>query len=123
MKDRDQKAIENHSDLLESKNTYFNIYKKDEVKTKEEEEEKTRAEFGFDMTHEHDAKENKTWQKRKYGSQWAPEKEKKPASEVQYIPATSSQEYGWREPIDTFHLGLNKSGVCKRTFHDNGHLG
>ena len=74
------------------------------------------------MTHEIDAKENTTWQKRKYGSQWAPERERKAPSEVQYIPATSSQEYGWRQPIDTFIYGNNKSGVCNKTFKDNGHL-
>ena len=76
MKDRDQKAIEKHVDLLDTKNTYFNIYKKEEVKKKEEEDEVTKSKYGFDMTHEHDAVENKTWQKRKYGSQWAPEREK-----------------------------------------------
>ena len=122
-KNRDHKEIAKLQHLLDSKNTYFNIYKKDEVKQKEEDEENNKEELGFDMTHEHDAYENKTWQKRKYGSQWAPEREKKIPNEVQYIPATSSQDYGWREPIDTFHFGYNKSGVCKKTFHDHGHLG
>ena len=123
MKDRDHKEIEKLQHLLDTKNTYFNIYKKDDVKQKEEEEEKAKQDLAFDMTHERDVPENKTWMKRKYGSQWAPERTKKPANEVQYIPSTSSQEYGWREPIDTFNLGLNKSGMCKKTFFDNGHLG
>mmetsp|Transcript_9020 Transcript_9020/g.8018 ORF Transcript_9020/g.8018 Transcript_9020/m.8018 type:complete len:92 (+) Transcript_9020:25-300(+) len=50
---------------LDSKNTYFNIYKKDEVKAKEEEDEKQKEDLGFDMTHELEVPENKTWQKKK----------------------------------------------------------
>ena len=122
MKERDRKEIENLQDMLDAKNTYFNIYKKEEVKKKEEDDERQRQELAFDMTHEQEAPENKTWQKRKYGSQYAPERERKAPNEVQYIPATSSQDYGWREPIDTFQFGYNKSGICKKTFHDDGHL-
>ena len=35
---------------------------------------------------------------------------------------TSAQTYGWRQPIDTFSHPNNRSGMCKRTFHDTGHL-
>ena len=42
MKDRDHKEIEKLQAMLDSKNTYFNIYKKDEVKKQEEDEEKNR---------------------------------------------------------------------------------
>ena len=122
MKARNLKEIEKLKDQLDCKNTYFNIYKKEEVKKKEEEDEVQKEELCYDMTHEQDAPENKTWQKKKYGSQWAPERERKPPQEVQYIPSTSSQEYGWREPIDTFQFGYNKSGICNRTFQDNSHL-
>jgi len=34
----------------------------------------------------------------------------------------STQQYGWREPIDCFGLGNNRVAICKRTFHDVGHL-
>ena len=49
--------------------------------------------------------------------------------EVQHVPLTSAQVVGWRPPIDNLmspHMGqstLNRSGICWRTFHDNGHLG
>ncbi|CAI2383745.1 unnamed protein product [Moneuplotes crassus] len=122
MKDRDMKEIERLQAELDGKNTYFNIYKKDEVKKKEQEDEDAKEELGYDMTHEQEAPENKTWMKRKYGSQWAPERERKPAQETQFIPSTSSQEYGWREPLDTFQFGYNKSGICQRTFNDGSHL-
>ena len=41
---------------------------------------------------------------------------------VQHVPLLTSQVYGWREPIDNMRLGFNRSGVCKKTFHDHGHL-
>ena len=31
-------------------------------------------------------------------------------------------EYGWREPLDTFIFDTKRTGMCKRTFHDVGHL-
>ena len=31
-------------------------------------------------------------------------------------------EYGWKTPIDTFTFNTNRTGMCKRTFHDVGHL-
>ena len=40
----------------------------------------------------------------------------------QGAPITSSQVYGWREPIDNLATGFNRSAVCKRTFFDPGHL-
>ena len=49
MKGKDMKEIERMQALLDSKNTYFNIYKKDEVKQKEEEDEKQKEELGYDM--------------------------------------------------------------------------
>ena len=122
VKDKEHKEIEKLQHLLDSKNTYFNIYKKDEVKQKEDEDEKNKEELAYDMTHENDALENTTWMKKKYGSQWAPERVRHAPSDVQYIPSTSSQEYGWRKPIDTFSFGYNKSGICKKSFNDNGHL-
>lgn len=33
-----------------------------------------------------------------------------------------TQQYGWREPYDNLTFGYNKSGICKRTFFDGGHL-
>lgn len=34
----------------------------------------------------------------------------------------SSQQFGWRQPIDDLKTGQNRTGVCKRTFMDYGHL-
>ena len=45
---------------------------------------------------------------------------------VQQVPLTSAQVIGWREPIDNLmqmgHPNVHRSGICHRTFHDNGHL-
>ena len=34
----------------------------------------------------------------------------------------TSQQIGWREPYDNLTFGNNRTGVCKRTFMDPGHL-
>ena len=62
-------------------------------------------------------------QKAKRESVWC--KEMRPREEpkkIQAAPLTSSQTYGWREPIDNFGFDHNRSGICHRTFVDKGHL-
>lgn len=34
----------------------------------------------------------------------------------------SSQTIGWRQPYDNFAHHNNRTGMCKRTFSDKGHL-
>ena len=34
----------------------------------------------------------------------------------------TSQQIGWRQPYDNLTFGHNRTGVCKRTFMDPGHL-
>jgi len=41
---------------------------------------------------------------------------------VQAAVLTSSQTLGWRQPYDNVVGGNNRSGMCKRTFHDTGHM-
>ena len=59
----------------------------------------------------------------KYESRWCKHRKIRDDNKaVQAAVLTSSQTLGWREPIDKFQFGLNRSGMCKRTFHDEGHL-
>ena len=44
------------------------------------------------------------------------------ANQEQHSITTSSQQLGWREPYDNFTYGNNRSGICRRTFADTGHL-
>ena len=34
----------------------------------------------------------------------------------------SSQQIGWRQPIDDLYTGQARVGTCKRTFMNSGHL-
>ena len=41
----------------------------------------------------------------------------------EYLPNYySTQNYGWRENYDNFNLDNSRIAVCKRTFHNPGHL-
>ena len=65
-------------------------------------------------------------QKCKRESVWCKERKCRDApKEVQMAPLTSAQIVGWRPPIDNLmnmSSNLNRTGICWRTFHDNGHL-
>ena len=42
---------------------------------------------------------------------------------IEYSPNFySTQNYGWRENYDNFNLQNSRVAVCKRTFHNPGHL-
>ena len=42
---------------------------------------------------------------------------------IEYSPNYySTQNYGWRENYDNFNLDNSRIAVCKRTFHNPGHL-
>ena len=68
-------------------------------------------------------------QKCKRESLWCKERKcREEPTKTQRAPLTSSQVVGWRQPIDnlmSLDMGMstfNRSGVCWRTFHDNGHI-
>ena len=48
MKGRDQNDIEKLKETLEEKNSYLSLYRKDEIKEKEKEEERTLPRFAYD---------------------------------------------------------------------------
>ena len=65
-------------------------------------------------------------QKSKRESMWCEERRKRDApKQHQIAPLTSAQVVGWRPPIDNLMQQgetLNRTGICWRTFHDDGHL-
>ncbi len=118
--------LKKYEAMLENKNTMLDLYKKEDVK-KEEEEEAKETVYAYDIMKEKTkiAKEGAT----KYcpkcpkESVWCKHrKDRKEPKGVLAAPSTASQELGWREPIDTFNFNNQKSGMCKRTFYDHGHL-
>ena len=72
----------------------------------------------FEMDDETEDRADYTVQN-KYGNKKKPKDVNK---EVQSAVLTSSQTIGWRQPYDNVVGGNNRSGMCKRTFHDSGHL-
>ena len=72
----------------------------------------------FEMDDETEDRADYTVQN-KYGNKKKPKDVNK---EVQSAVLTSSQAVGWRQPYDNVVGGNNRSGMCKRTFHDSGHL-
>lgn len=81
---------------------------------------------GYDKVFEMDVegKDNSGYtQKAKYESKWC--KHNKPREDAKGSLAatvTTAQTLGWREHYDTMTAGHNRSGMCKRTFYDPGHL-
>ncbi len=110
------------ADRLESKNTYMNYFKKDEIKEREAELERSKQHFMYDVAK--GDTEQKYCQKCKYESKWCKHrKEREVAKQTLGAALTTTQQYGWRAPIDEFsNLGQNRTGICKRTFFDFGHL-
>ena len=59
----------------------------------------------------------------KYESRWCKHRKLRDDNkQMQQAVLTSSQTLGWREPYDNVVGGNNRTGMCKRTFHDSGHL-
>ena len=59
----------------------------------------------------------------KYESRWCKHRKLRDDNkQVQQAVVTSAQTLGWREPYDNFTFGNNRTGMCKRTFVDHGHL-
>ena len=59
----------------------------------------------------------------KYESRWCKHRKLRDDNkQVQAAVLTSAQTLGWREPYDKLTFGNNRTGMCKRTFFDAGHL-
>jgi len=117
-------ASRNKADLdkmkshMEEKQNYFTMYKKPEdanstmkSKTQEHDREMFYKSLPFhrDTVNEYDPKTKKDRNYTVHKAREAPL-----AKELFAMPVTSSQSYGWREPIDTLNLGLG----LKNSFPD-----
>ena len=113
-----------HEAILYDKNTYMNLYKTEDEVKKETMREQKGGEYVYDQVrHDYDETNKGYNQKDKRESLWSNQvKPRAEPKQVQGMPLTTTQVYGWRAPIDDMSLGFNRSGICKRTFHDNGHL-
>ncbi len=128
-------------DKLESKNTYMSYFKKEDIKVKEDLEEKTRTHvthsfqisFSSVMTWLAVTLTKNTARNASTRASGANTEKKEKSSNRGSVPLSlrnclsltyhdSGQVYGWRENIDTFPLKNNRLAVCKRTFHNSGHL-
>jgi len=103
---------------LEEKSNYFTMYKKNDLaatttqlaETHNRDDFYKSLPFHRDTVNEYDPKTKKD---RTYATHKA--REGPLAQDVYKTPITSSQSYGWREPIDTLNLGLG----LKNSFPDN----
>lgn len=81
---------------------------------------------GFDKVFEmdvEDAKPSDYCKNCKRESLWCKHrKQRDDCKETQASVLTTAQTLGWREPYDSFTHGNARSGMCKRTFFDTGHL-
>ena len=81
---------------------------------------------GFDNVFEMDddtADRSNYCAKCKYESRWCKHRKLRDDNKTdQAAVVTSAQTLGWRQPYDNVVGGNNRSGMCKRTFHDGGHL-
>ncbi|CDW89792.1 UNKNOWN [Stylonychia lemnae] len=120
-KTKDHQQLEKLQDLLTEKNTYMNYYKTEDVKTQERLCEHTKTRFAYDQSKGEE--DNDYCKKCKYESKWCKHRQEREVAKQKLGAAiTTTQSYGWREPYDNLTFGYNKSGICKRTFHDSGHL-
>ena len=123
---QDVSLLKQYERLIEEKNSYLDKFKREDVKKEEVDKEAKKSGFAYDIVKEKEFegkgdddynqkshKESNTFKRL--------QKRKEPKQELA-APITSTHEYGWRQPIDTFNFGYQKSGICKRTFHDGGHL-
>jgi len=122
---RNKSDIEKMKTKMEEKNNYFTMYKKSDLeasmaKTAQEHNKDTfykTLPFHRDTVNEYDPKTKKD---RTYAIHKAIEGAN--AKEVYEIPLTSSQEIGWREPIDNLNLGYglkNSFEVFSSNFREN----
>ena len=109
--------------LSDYNNSYMGIYKSPEKKKQELKQKRTSLTLAYDMTMR-DTKPLPYHQKSKKDSMW--DKHVKPRElpkSALGTPMTTSQTYGWMTPIDDLRTNHNRTGMCKKTFMDPGHLG
>ena len=103
-------------------NSYVAIHKSIEKRKREEKINRTTSTLAYDMTMK-DTKSTPYHQKSKKDTMW--DKHVKPREMPKSAlgtPLTTSQSYGWMTPIDDMRTHHNRTGMCKKTFWDPGHL-
>ena len=119
-----RKDIEEKLALLEGKNSYWHNFQKDDVvdaKMTKQKKEQSDA-LGFGKVFEQSDDEEDFRKDSKYQKLNKIRKGQSAAKNEQHAITTTSQQLGWREPYDNFTFGNNRSGICRRTFADTGHL-
>ena len=113
---------------LNKKNSYINNFRRDDAVQAGAAAEAS-AETnprGFDNVFEMEdetADRSNYCSKCKYESRWCKHRKLRDDNkQVQAAVLTSAQTLGWRQPYDNFTFGNNRTGMCKRTFNDEGHL-
>ena len=128
-------------DKLETKNTYMSYFKKEEIKVKEDLEEKTRTHvtlsfltsFSSVMTWHAGTPNKNTARNANTKASGANTERRERNSNRDSVQLSqrnihfftyqySGQVYGWRENIDVFPMNNNRIATCKRTFNNSGHL-
>jgi hypothetical protein len=148
LKEETAKKILRMNDVVQEKNSYINIYKSKQGLEKFEIED-SNPNFVYDQVmkdrellagggihrnkilDQNDPRalvQHGYIQKSKRESLWTKQiRPREAPKDVQNVPLTSNQVIGWRKPIDNLNdlnsgNTFNRSGICWRTFNDNGHL-
>ena len=110
-------------DQLDNKNTYLHHFKSPEKKLAEttKEMQAKSALFVYDQVKADTVPQGYN-QKIKKDSCWQGGLNKQLPKQESSAPLTTSQQYGWRAPIDDMKTDFKRTGMCKRTFFDKGHL-
>ena len=101
------------------------LFKSPERKKRDDDQEATEKKipFVFDQVKRDEEDRMGYCQKCKRESIWCKERCNRDDPKKQHSSAvTSSQAYGWREPLDDMASPHKRNAVCKRTFFDSGHL-
>ena len=125
MKTKAVKELTAMEGKLYRKNNYMHLFKNDGTLKRESIAEKTGKNivFVYDQTKRDEEERDGYCQICKRESIWCKERKCRESPKTNLaVPMTSSQAYGWREPIDNMQTGFARSAVCKRTFVDQGHL-
>ena len=127
-KDAVTKKIKEMEELLNQKNSYINNFRKPDVvqaatmRAAQAETNPQSFDNVFEMEDETQDR-SQYCQKCKYESRWCKHRKIRDDNKQQQAAVlTSSQTLGWREPYDNLTFGNARTGMCKRTFHDPGHL-
>ena len=125
MKHKAVKELAAHEAELYRKNNYMHLFKSEGVVKQETIAEKTGKSiiFVYDQAMRDKESTDGYCQKCKRESVWCKDRKCRdlPKNNLS-ATLTTSQVYGWRPPIDNLQTGFSREAVCKRTFHDHGHL-